>query len=87
MSVQQVIQEEVRGLYSIAADIDRCWKNVYFGARPYIDAMHTMNSIHDKYGLDSGESIVAYFLSNASTFRGADARRIKKELKSILATL
>jgi hypothetical protein len=34
---------------------------------------------------DSAESIVAYFLSNAATWRGADARRIKAELKALAA--
>jgi hypothetical protein len=36
------------------------------------------------YGLDSGDMIVRYFLANASTFRGESARRIKKELNSML---
>ena len=40
-------------------------------------------SINDNYGVDSGKSIVLYFLSNASTWRGETAKRIKKELKSL----
>jgi hypothetical protein len=33
---------------------------------------------------DGAETIVRYFLSNASTWRGEDAKRIKAELKSML---
>jgi hypothetical protein len=36
------------------------------------------------YGQDSALSIIAYFLSNATTWRGDDARRLKAELREIL---
>ena len=73
-----------RPLYEIAADIRRNWPKPYFGAVPYIQAMGDLNSISDNYGFDSGDSIVRYFLSNAATWRGEDARRIKAELKGML---
>ena len=67
------------------AQVIRCdWKNVYFGAVPYIAAMRSMTTINDKYGEDSGKSIVAYFLSNATTWRGEVAREVKKELNKRL---
>jgi hypothetical protein len=46
--------------------------------------METLNSIHDRYILDSASSVVMYFLANANSFRGDDARRIKAELKEML---
>jgi hypothetical protein len=61
---------------SIAVD----WKNVWFGARPYLDAMLTLDSINQNFGLDSGREIVTYFLANAQTYRGENARRLKAEL-------
>ena len=74
-----------RPLYQIANEIANDWKDkVYFGARPYLSAMSCLSSIHDKYGFDSGDSIVRYFLGNASTWRGETARRIKKELNDML---
>lgn len=73
-----------RPLYEIAADIRRTWPKPYFGAVPYIEAMGSLSSIKDNYGYDSGDSIVRYFLSNAATWRGEDARRIKAELKGML---
>lgn len=76
---------EVRSLSTIAREIRKEWPRVYFGAVPYLDAMATMDSIHDPYGYDSGESIVIYFLSNAATWRGSEARRIKAELKAMLS--
>lgn len=74
----------MRDLSTIAYEIKRTWKNVYFGAVPYLDAMMTLSSIDQNYGMDSAKSIVNYFLANASSYRGEDARRIKKELKTML---
>jgi hypothetical protein len=75
----------MRPLYEIAREIDTVWskvgKGVWFGARPYLDAMKSLTTVRDNYGLDSGTSIVLYFLANAATFRGEDARRLKAELK------
>lgn len=73
-----------RPIHEIASEIKRLWKPPYFGAVPYLDAMLCLNNISDNYGVDSGTSVVAYFLSNASSWRGPDARRIKAELKSLL---
>lgn len=75
---------QVRPLFTIAADIMDHWPKPYFGAVPYIDAMRHLNLSTDRFGSDSGEYIVRYFLSNAKTWRGEDARRIKAELKAML---
>lgn len=75
---------ETRSLSIIAREIGSDWKPVNFGAVPYLNAMSTLNSINDHYYLDSGSSIVAYFLSNAGTWRGEVARNIKKELNKML---
>lgn len=74
----------MRALYQIANEIRRDWKNVYFGAVPYLNAMAYLDSIDGSYGMDSAKSIVRYFLSNASSWRGETARRIKAELKDML---
>ena len=73
-----------RSIASIARDIKRVWVKPYFGAIPYLDAMLSLNTINDKYFEDDGEMIVAYFLANASTFRGNDAKILKAELKELL---
>jgi hypothetical protein len=75
-----------RPLATIAREIRTDWPNPYFGAVPYLGAMLSLQSINDAYGLDTARSIVQYFLANAKTWRGDTARRIKAELKSILAT-
>ena len=74
----------MRTLSEIAREIRKNWSKVYFGAVPYLEAMGTLNTINDSYGFDSGKSIVAYFLSNAGTWRGDVARRVKKELNAML---
>jgi hypothetical protein len=74
----------MRNLSEIANEIKSDWSNVYFGAVPYLDAMETLNTIEDNYFMDSGRSVVAYFLANAGTWRGEVARRVKKELNKML---
>lgn len=75
---------EPRPLYVIAADIRRTWPKVYFGAVPYLEAMGYLNGLTGTFGDDSAKDIVTYFLSNAATWRGEDARRIKAELKAMI---
>ena len=72
-----------RKLNAIASEIKSDWTNVNYGAKPYLDAMSTLESITDNYYQDSGKSIVLYFLSNTSTWRGENAKRIKAELKKM----
>jgi hypothetical protein len=74
-----------RLISEIAYEIKRLWPKVWFGAVPYLQAMCTLDTVDDNYGLDSGRSVVTYFLANAATWRGEDARRIKAELKALLA--
>lgn len=73
-----------RTLHAIACDIHNTWPKPYFGAVPYIQAMRYLTDITDMYGMDSADMIVRYFLANAGTWRGDDARRIKAELKAML---
>jgi len=73
-----------RPLFTIAREIRDDWKNVYFGAVPYLKAMANLGTMSDTYGADDARSIVLYFLSNAATWRGEVARRIKVELNMML---
>jgi len=73
-----------RTLNAIARDISRDWTKPYFGAVPYLDAMHSLQSITDKFYYDTAESVVRYFLANATTWKGETARAIKAELKTLL---
>ena len=72
-----------RPLYEIAAEIKKSWTKINPSAEEYLNAMRCLNSINDNYYYDSGKSIVLYFLGNANTWRGEDARRIKAELKEM----
>lgn len=68
---------------AIARDIRADWKKVNYAAEPYLQAMLTLHSLDTDFGYDSGENIVRYFLCNASTYRGARARELKAELKTL----
>ena len=74
----------MRPLFEIAREIRKDWKKVSYYAAPYLNAMSYLNSVDDKYILDSGRSIVSYFLSNAGSWRGETAKRIKAELKEMI---
>jgi len=69
-----------RPLSTIAREIRKDWKNINYAAKPYLDAMATLDSMDDKYGYDDASSIIIYFLSNATSWRGDTARAIKAEL-------
>jgi hypothetical protein len=73
-----------RPISEIAGEILKDWKNIYFGAIPYLNAMFSLNDVTDSFGMDSGRTIVAYFLSNATTWKGEKAREIKKELNKMI---
>jgi hypothetical protein len=79
-----------RPLYVIANEIRTNWKksvsgtDLNYAAKPYLEAMSSLDNINNNYGCDSGSSIVAYFLSNASSWRGDRAKEIKKELNAML---
>ena len=76
-----------RRLSTIALEIRAVWsrigKGIYYGAVPYLDAMATLGTIDEHYGCDPAKDIIIYFLANAMTFRGEDAKRLKLELKAI----
>ena len=72
-----------RQINEIAADIRKEWKNVNFAAKPYLDAMMMLRTIDDKFLNDDASSIILYFLSNASGFRGGNAKALKQELKDL----
>lgn len=73
-----------RPLWDIAREIRSDWASPYFGAVPYIDALACLSRLSDRYGAVDGEELVQYFLSNAKTWRGETARRIKAELRDML---
>jgi hypothetical protein len=77
--------KQKREIREIAREILAHWKNPYFGAVPYLEAMLSLTDKNsNNYGYDSAQSIVLYFLSNATTFRGEDAKRLKAELKEVI---
>jgi len=74
-----------RPIHAIADEIIRDWKKPYFGAVPYLGAMRFLHTIEDSYGYDDARTVILYFMSNATTWRGAKAREIKAELKAMTA--
>lgn len=57
-------------------------------ANPYLTTMLRLYGVTDlgtSYFEDNAASVVSYFLSNASSWRGETARRIKAELKAAVA--
>ena len=78
------IMEVPTQISAIAKIIRQDWKNLYFGAVPYLNAMSEIEDIKQMYHQDSAESIVRYFLANASTRRGEVAKTVKAKLKQLL---
>ena len=75
----------MRMLRDIAKEIKQDWKNVSVYARPYLDAMEGLSTVNENYIADDGRTVVLYFLANAGSWRGEVARRVKQELKKMVA--
>ncbi len=73
-----------RALSVIAREIYKEWPKVNYAAKPYLEAMATLESTKENFYAESGKSIVIYFLSNAGSWRGDAARRIKAELTAMV---
>ena len=74
-----------RTLHAIAKEISNDWgSKVNYGAKPYLMEMHHISDIDDSVGCENGRTMVLYFLSNASSWRGETAKRVKLELKSMV---
>lgn len=69
-----------KNLSELASVVYRNWPKVNFAAAPYLEALVSLDNIDDSYGADSGRSVVAYFLANASSWKGEVAKAVKKEL-------
>lgn len=77
-------------LNQLAAEILVDWKdNPSMGsyrrfALPYVQAMLSMRTCEDRYGLEWGDMIVARALNALSQWRGATARKVKADLNEHL---
>lgn len=76
--------ELTNNISQIAAIIAQDWKKVNFAAKPYLQAMFSLNTLEDDYGNESAASVVRYFLSNAGSWRGEVAKQVKAKLKEII---
>jgi hypothetical protein len=77
-----------RRIRDIAHDIENDWsrqgKGVNYAAKPYLNAMFFLTDKNSAYGMDDATTVVLYFLSNASSYRGELARSLKAELKEAI---
>jgi hypothetical protein len=75
-----------RSLAQIAAEIKQDWGNRLNGAAaPYVEALSNLHLPDQRYGAETGADMIRGFLMNAQTWRGETARRVKLELKALLA--
>ena len=74
----------MQSISTIAREISRDWKNVNYAAKPYLEAMRSLDSASDSFGYDNAKAVVSYFLANASGYRGDTAKAHKAALKAIV---
>ena len=68
----------------IAHAIAKDWTNVSPYAADYLNAMKEIRSVEDNYYADSAKSVILYFLANAGSYRGDNARSYKALLKAMV---
>ena len=79
-----IASEAIMDMEGIAKGKGKYWRNAFPYLAPYADAMLSLDSVSDNYGWDSGREIVCRFISNAATWKGETAKRIKAELRKIV---
>jgi hypothetical protein len=82
--LHSIASEAIMDMETIARGKRKYWRNVFPYLAPYADAMLSLNSIEDNYGWDSGREIVCRFISNAATWKGETAKRVKAELRKMV---
>ena len=78
---------QTRFIYEIAEEIKQDWPAARDPRHPaghYVKAMSDIRYITDNYFCDSARTVVLYFLSNAGSWRGAVARKVKAELRALI---
>jgi hypothetical protein len=68
----------------IAQAIAKDWENISPYAKDYLEAMKNIHDVNGSYYADSAKSVVLYFLANASSYRGENARAYKALLKAMV---
>lgn len=68
----------------IAHAIAKDWQNISPYAKDYLNAMKTIENIDGAYYAESAKSVILYFLVNANTYRGENARAYKALLKKMV---
>jgi hypothetical protein len=68
----------------IAHAIAKDWQNISPYAKDYLNAMKEITDINGSYYADNAKSVVLYFLANASSYRGENARAYKALLKDMV---
>ena len=68
----------------IAHAIAKDWAKPSPYALDYLNAMKSISSVEENYYADSAKSVILYFLANASTYRGENARAYKAILKEMI---
>lgn len=80
IQTQELQEIKTANLAGLARICVRNWKNVNYGAQPYLRAMRDLDNMQSQYGQENGQGIVLYFLANASSWRGPIAKAVKAEL-------
>ena len=78
-----------RTIKDIVADITATWgeekvRTTGYAAKPYLEALATVETVDEMYGADKAEHLVRYLLTNLTQFKGARARELKEELRAHL---
>src|SRR5438270_6888623 len=72
-----------RPLHEIARDIAVAWPARSPHAKAYLKAMHYLVGIEDNFAAGNARRIVRCFLLYSKEWQGADADRIKTELREV----
>jgi hypothetical protein len=79
-----VAKLSVMSIKEIAQFIIEDWSKQGPVPKTYLEPMLEIETLDEMYGADTATSVVAYFLSSASRWKGDIARVTKKHLENLL---
>lgn len=80
-----VIHEMIADMKKVCSEQKKptTWREKFWSAVPYIEALGNLDSPDESYGWDKGKDLINYLLANLTTYRGDKAKEFKALFKEM----
>lgn len=79
-----IASDIIMDMEAIAKAKGKYWRNMFPYCEQQLEAMMSLEKVTDKYIFEDGFGIVCSALSNMNTYKGANAKKYKNELRVLV---